>query len=204
MSAFAVNRHVEFVGGGVDRSGRDPDRSRRNADVDVQHRDRLDRRIVERAFVDHRQRAAGSFFRRLEQQHRGAVKRLARLVQHPRRAEQHRRVRVVAARVHLPGDRRRARFAGIFRDRQCIHVGAQADDVSAMRAAHDAEHAGLRDPPVLDADRVELALDDRLRVELFEAELGMPMDLAPNLGCVLDGVGRQRRGHVGVVVLMSP
>ena len=45
--------------------------------------------------------------------------------------EQHRRVAVVAARVHLAGDPALVRQARGLVDRQCVHVGAQAETLGA-------------------------------------------------------------------------
>ena len=91
----------------------------------MQHRDRVDVRIVERAGLDHRLGAARTFFRRLKEQHDVAVQTSRAGCEFARRAEQHRGVRVVTARVHLARHFARARFARILIDRQRVHVGAQ-------------------------------------------------------------------------------
>ena len=67
----------------------------------------------------------------------------------------------------------------------------KTDDVSGERAAHDADDAGLRKAPVFDTQRIELALDQCLRLVLFKAQLRMAMDGAAKLDDAVDrGCGR--------------
>ncbi len=193
MTADAANRQVQFVGRRVDGTGRDADRSGRQTRIDVQHRHRVDVRIVEHAGRDHRFGAARAFFRRLKEQHDVAVQRRAARTQFARRAEQHRGVRVVTAGVHLARHFARARFARIFIDRQRVHVGAQRGRAARQRAADHADDAGPGHAPVLDAELVEFALDQRRGLMLFEPELGMAMDLAPNRDRAFARGGGDRR-----------
>jgi hypothetical protein len=62
------------------------------------------------------------------------------------RGEQHRGVAVVAARVHLAGNLAGIRQAGLFVDRQGVHVGAQAEPLRAVADFQLAHHAGLPQP----------------------------------------------------------
>ena len=101
VAALSAHRDVQLVGRRADGTGRDTDPVGGNARVDVQHGDRFHFRIVQGAFVDHWLRAAGAFFGRLKEQHDRARKRLAHGGENSRRAQQHRRVRVVTACVHL-------------------------------------------------------------------------------------------------------
>jgi len=181
VAASARDLDVEFVGGRVDYARGKPDRAGGQPAVDVQHRNRIDVRIVHRARLDHRERAARAFFRRLEEQHDVAAELLALRDEHARRAQEHRGVRVVAAGVHLAGNFRTKRFAAALGQRQRIHVGAQTRNGPAP-AAHDAHDACLRDAPVLDAERREFALHERGRAHFFEAEFGMTMDLPADVG----------------------
>jgi len=195
----AANRQVEFVGGGIHRSRCDADRPGRKPAVDVQHRDGFDLRIVHRAGLDHRQRTARPFFGRLEEQHDAPVQRVARPLQLARSSEQHRRMRVVSAGVHLSRDLRAAVLARILADRQGVHVGAQAAHMSGQCAADDADHTRCRNATVFDAQRRQFALDDRLGIVLFEAELGMTVNFAPYLDRPRGRIIGNRGAHAGVL-----
>jgi len=197
VTADALDRNVKLVGCRVARTRDETDLARGQSHVDVQHRDRVDLRIVHRARFDHRQRAAGAFFRRLEQEDGRSVQVRPIRLQHARRTEQHRRVRVVTARVHLPRYFGTKRFSGPLVERQRVHVGAQARNLPRQRTAHDPDHARLCDPSMFDAERVQLALDDRRRAFFFESELRKTMDLAADRDRALGNVGNDGfdRGH---------
>jgi hypothetical protein len=66
----------------------------------VEREDALEGEAVENAILDHRLGAGPTLFRRLEDQHHGAGE-APRGGEIPRRAEEHRHVAIVAARVHL-------------------------------------------------------------------------------------------------------
>ncbi len=112
--------------------------------IDVQHRNRFDFRIVEHALLDHRISTARPFFRRLKDQHDGAAEPFAFAREHAGCTQQHRRMRVVAARVHFPVDLRRKRQTGALGNRQRIHIGTQRNNAPRFSAAHDADDAGRR------------------------------------------------------------
>jgi hypothetical protein len=101
VAAFAANRDVQFVSGRIDRTRRDANRPGGKTDIDVEHRNRFDLWILERALLDHRLCAAGAFFRRLKNQDRRTVQTLAHRLQFACRAEQHSGVRIVTASVHF-------------------------------------------------------------------------------------------------------
>jgi hypothetical protein len=178
VAAFAANGEVQFVGGCIDRAGRNADRARAQSRVDVQHRDRVDLRLVEHARRDHRLGATRPFFRRLKEQHHGAGHGRTPARQHARCAEQHRGVGVVPARVHLSGDLARARFTRLLDDRQRVHIGAQCRRLPRQRTANHPDDARRRHAAMLDPERIELALDQRRGAHLFEAELGVAVDVA--------------------------
>ena len=96
-----------------------------DARIDVQHPDRLDARFVEDARLDHRQRTARAFFRRLKDQYDGVLRADRASLQYARRAKQHCCMRVVPARMHLPVHLRCVRYAAAFGDRQGVHIRAQ-------------------------------------------------------------------------------
>ena len=92
------------------------------------------RKSLEEAFFDHHPAAALVLLGRLENEIDGAVE-VALPRERRGRAQQHRRVAVMAARVHLALDFRRVRDAGFLVDVQRIEVGAQADRAGAGSAA---------------------------------------------------------------------
>ena len=94
-------------------------------------------------------------------------------------AEQHRRVPVVAAGVHLAGVPRLVGQVGRFLDRQGVHVGAQADGWAVARLQH-ADDARLADVALHRAAELgELGGDELRRAVLLEAQLGMGVQVPP-------------------------
>jgi hypothetical protein len=89
--------------------------------------DLADAEAVDQAVVDHRLAARPALLRRLEDHRRRAVE-VARLGEIFGGAEQHRRVPVVAAGVHFPRHLGLVRQAGLFLERQRVHIGAHPDD----------------------------------------------------------------------------
>ncbi len=98
-----------------------------------------------------------------------------------RGAQQHRGVRVVAAGVHLTVDFRGERQPGALAHRQRVQVGPQRSHTARQGAVDARDDPGFRDAPVRDSQGVELALDERGRLVLLEAEFGAPVDRAPQL-----------------------
>ncbi len=102
-----------------------------------------------------------------------------------RGAEQHRRVAVVAAGVHLARHLRCVRDAGFLGDVKRVEVGAQADRIAAVGAAagamaKDADDARAGETGVnLESERGELVGDERARDRLLERGFRMRMDLVP-------------------------
>ena len=146
------------------------------------------RELLEQAVLHHLARAAAAFFGRLEDQVDRAVV-VAVLREMLGGGEQHRRVAVVAARVHLAGARAAVREGVLLGDRQRVHVGAQADGARAAAVLQDRDDAGRSHAAVdRDAPRRELRGDQVGGALLLEAELGMGVDVAPERGD-LGGVG---------------
>ena len=101
----------------------------------------LHRKAVEQALLHHDAAAALVLLGGLEDEVRRAVEALA-LRHRARRAEEHRRVAVVAARVHLAFVLRRVRDAGLLVDVQRVEVRAQADRILRSAVPQHADHAG--------------------------------------------------------------
>ncbi len=155
----------------------------------------LDGKTLEHAVVDHRLRPGAAFLRGLEAEDERAVE--FPVFREPARcAEQHRRMAVVAAGVHLP-----RRGGGIFgaarlQDRQGVHVGAQENALvralrRALRAVQGAEDAGpahaLDD--LVEAEGPQALGDDPRRARQIVGQLGVAVEIAPPFGELRDHGG---------------
>ncbi len=69
-----------------------------------------------------------------------------------------------------------------------------------MRAADDANHAGAGDAAMFDADRVQFAFDQRLRLVLFKAQFGMLVNRTAQGDDALDRLLSRFFDHSGVCV----
>ncbi len=147
--------------------------------------DLLDGEAVHQAVLHHGAAAAAPFLGRLEDHDRRAGK-IAGLRQIARGAEQHGGMAVMAAGVHLPGNRRLVGHGRGLLDRQRIHVGAQADHAAPLPlvAADHPHHTGPADPRhhLVAAEALELVGDRRRGPVHVVHELGMRMDIAPPRG----------------------
>ena len=181
VAAFALKLDLDVVGRGHHRAGADGELAERNARIIVHAVDFFDAEAADQTVLDHRRGAGAALLRRLENDHRGAGE-IARLGEIFRGAEQHRGVAVMTAGVHLARHRRFIRQAGLFLDRQRIHVGAQADDFAAgLAAADDADHAGAADAGnhLVAAEAFELVGDRGRGAVHVVAELRMGMKIPP-------------------------
>ena len=144
--------------------------------------DRLAREFVEQPVLDHRLGAAQAFLGRLEDEMHRAVE-IARFREIARRAEQHRRVAVMAAGMHAPVMPRPVGEGIGLEDRQAVHVGAQSDRPRRVADPQPPDEPGLADAAMhLDAELFELAGDEIGGALLLEPQLGMGMDVAPPFG----------------------
>lgn len=139
---------------------------------------------VKKSVVDHRLRARMPLLAGLEYQKRDAVE-VARVVEITRGREQHRRMAVVAAAVHAPVVPGPVGDVVLLLHRQRIHVGAKPDTPAARvdAARNDRDNAGTTDAGVMfDRPRRQLVTDEPCRTVLFEAELGMRVEVAAEVG----------------------
>ncbi len=100
--------------------------AQRQLGVVVQRIDGIAGEAVEQPFLHHHPAAAAAFLGRLEDEVDGAVE-VPRLGKVPRGAEQHRRVPVMPAGMHLSGVGGTVRDVARLLHRQAVHVGAEAD-----------------------------------------------------------------------------
>ena len=92
----------------------------------VQSVDRVAGKFFEQAVIHHRLCTGFAFFRRLKDEMQGAVE-FIRFRQVARRAQQHRRMAVMAAGMHLAFMDRLVIEGVLFVDIQGVHIGAQSD-----------------------------------------------------------------------------
>jgi hypothetical protein len=88
---------------------------------------------------------------------------------------------IVAARVHFSFDLGCKRETASLGDRQRVHVGSERDHSAGGGSFDVTDHAGLRDAPVADLQRIELSLDQSRRLVFLESELRPPMYRPPQL-----------------------
>ncbi|MNV13899.1 hypothetical protein D3C71_1045630 [compost metagenome] len=198
VTAHAFDGHCEQVLRSHHRPFAKAQMPRRQTRHVVHAEQRIAGKTFEQAIGEHRFRAALAFFGGLENQGQGAVE-LAGRRQVARRAQQHRGVAVMPAGVHAALVLTAVGCAGVFDDRQCIHVCPYPELARAAAIAQDADHAGLADPGVHLVAPIRQGFGHQRRGAVFlEAEFRVGVD-------VLAG-GVQVAGHVvepGKDVLMS-
>ena len=142
----------------------------------------LAREFVEQPVLDHRIGAALTLLRRLKDEMHGAVE-IARFREIARRAEQHRRVPVMAAGVHAAVVLRPVRKGVGFENRQAIHIGPQPDRARRVADPQPSDEAGLADAAMhLDPKALELFGHKVGGALLLKAQFGVSVDVAPPFG----------------------
>ena len=131
---------------------------------------------------------------RLEDQVRDAVELTGR-GQVARRAQQHGRVAVVAAGMHLVGNRGGVLELVLLLQMQRVHVGAQPDRLLSRPVALQGSHDAGRGQAAMyfETPGFELLCHDLGGPDLLEGGLGMTMDVASD-GGQLGGLGSQHLG----------
>ena len=110
----------------------------------VHRKDRVARKALQQAIVQHARRTAvrrSIFFGGLKNQVQRAIE-LTPLRQHARRAQQHGGMAVMPAGMHGSGVYAGVREAGRLVDRQGVHVGAKADGLGSVADPQLRHHAG--------------------------------------------------------------
>jgi hypothetical protein len=192
VAALALDVDRQMVGRGHNGPGPDGELADRQAGEIVHAVDFTDVELVHQPVLDHRPATGAALFRRLEDHHRGAGE-IARLGEIARSAQQHGGVAVMAAGVHLAGNRRLVRQVGRLLDRQRVHVGAHADDFLgvALAAPDDADHAGAADPrhDLVAAEFAQLLGHGSGGARNVVQELRMRVQVVPPFGDVAGEVG---------------
>nr|GEU28156.1 probable 3-hydroxyisobutyrate dehydrogenase-like 2, mitochondrial [Tanacetum cinerariifolium] len=181
MAALALDGEVELVTGRHHRARHHTHVAGGNAGPVMHAVDGVHRALLEQAVFDHAPGAGTAFFGRLENQVHRAIE-VAMLSQVFCCAEQHGRMAVMAARVHLAGMARRVLERVHFLHGQGIHVGAQADGArgrAVLDDADDAGHAQAADDG--DAPRRQFFGDHVGRALFFVAKFWMGVQVAADL-----------------------
>ena len=148
----------------------------------MQGKDAVAGKAGEQPILDHPHRAALVFLRRLEDQTHRAIE-IACLGKVAGKAQQHGCMPVMAAGMHLAGIFRSIGKIGLLRDRQRIHVGAQADGPARGAIAEAGDDTGLGDPRRhLEAEAGAFLRHDAGGAFLLEQHLGMRMEVMPDGG----------------------
>src|SRR5579862_9862674 len=129
----ALIRMSKRRGGGEHRAGSQRDVADRNPRLVVHRKDRIAGKLVEEALLHHDPAAAIAFFAGLEDEVDRALE-IARRGELARGAEQHRRVPVMAASVHLAVVLRAVGELVQLLHRQAVHVGPKADRAQRVAA----------------------------------------------------------------------
>ena len=187
VAAKAAHMDRELVHRRHDRPRRGVEIPHRGAGRIVQRIDLTDAEAFDHALSDHGLGAAAMFLGRLEDQ-RDCPREGARLGQVPGRAEEHRRMPVMAAGMHPARPDRGMGKPSLLPDRQRIHVGAQADDRARGRPLPpDQRHDARGRDSLMHLVHAEFAQprgDKGRRLVTVERELGMHVKVPPP-GCHL-------------------
>jgi hypothetical protein len=175
--------------------------ARRQPRIDVQRVDRLDRRPLQRAVIDHPRRAGTPLLGRLEQQLHMAPRRPVSR-QERGGAQQHRRVAIVPTQVSDARDARDVRRGRLLHDRQRVHVGAQGHRRTVLAAADEAGQPGAarHGRRGLQADGEETLANEGGGLPLGVAQLRVHLEVAaPGHEIGAEGLrgGAQVGGHGG-------
>jgi len=193
MSAAALDFDGETVGRCHERARPESEPSDRKTGIIVHAVDLFDAEAIHEAVLDHGFAAGTSLFRGLEDHDRRAGK-IARLGEIAGGPEQHRRMAIVAAGMHLARYSRSIWETGRLLDRQCIHVGAQSDDPAAvvrLAATDHPHHAGAADAGhhLVAAETFQLLGDGSGGAMHVIEELRMGVDVVPPGGDLAVQVG---------------
>ena len=162
--------------------------------------DRVDREAFEQSLLDHRAAATEPFFRRLEDEGDGAAE-IRMLSQIACRAQQHGRVPVMPARMHLAGNLGAVLATWHFLDVERVEVGAQPDRTLARQAALQSGNDTCPGDPFryLKTPLPQPFRDQRSRPGLLKPDLWVLVDVVTDRdqfgGVVRDGRDQIVLGH---------
>ena len=187
LGAGAVRSHpfdvdVEERPAGHHRSRADRKLADRELRPIVDAEDRVARELLEQPVLDHRLGAAEPLFGRLEDEEHLPLE-AAGLGEITRRAEKHRGMPIVPARVHPPIVPRLVFDPRRLLDRQRVHVRPEPHRTGRVADPERSDHPGAPDTPVdLEPELLEPLRHQVGGPVLLEAKLGMGVDVAPPCG----------------------
>ena len=129
VTALAGDDDLDLVGCGHQRAGTNGEMAHRNARHVVHAVHLLNAEPGDHAILHHFPPATAALLRRLKDHHRGAIE-IPRLRQILRRPQQHRSMAVMTASMHLAMGFGGIGDAGLFNDRQRVHICPKADDAA--------------------------------------------------------------------------
>ena len=184
LGAGAVRSHpfdvdVEERPAGHHRSRADRELADRELRPIVDAEDRVARELLEQPVLDHRLGTAEPLFGRLEDEEHLPLE-AAGLGEIAGRAEKHRGMPIVPARVHPPIVPRLVFDPRRLLDRQRVHIRPEPHRTGRVADPERSDHPGTPDTPVdLEPELLEPARDQVGGPVLLEAKLGMGVDVAP-------------------------
>ena len=192
-------RTMTALTGQIDRKGicRRHDRPRRGVKpAKLQTRcivdrvDLIDVKAVHHPFLHHHLAAAAGFLGRLEQQGHAAFE-VAGLSQVFGRPQQHRRMTVMAAGMHLARMGAGVGHAGFFGDGQRIHIRTQAHRGPLALTIDDRDDAGLGDPLVqlIDAEFAQTRRDIGRGLMALQPQFGDRVQMLAPFGHIGTEIG---------------
>lgn len=141
---------------------------------------------VDDAVVEHEARAMMAFLARLEHEDHSAGQPVARRTEQLRRADEHRDMRIVPARMHRAADLGREIEPGVLNQRQRIHVATQQHGAAVRGPAQDRDQAGGRGAfAKFERKSGERRLDLRERLRILQAQFGLAMNRAAEVDEVI-------------------
>ena len=142
----------------------------------MEHHSGVHMRVFQQAARDHIRGALENFFGRLEFQLDRTFQLVLVSLEQLRRTQQHGRMHIVAAAMHLAGDFRAELFTRVLGDGQGVHIGTQQDSLAGLFAACQRNDTSLAAVPRLIAHFRQCLLDQLLRVGQIEAHLRVAVE----------------------------
>ncbi len=188
MSSLPRDLDLEGIGRGVDGSRANDNRAGRVMSIEVAGEDHLD--VRERPLLHHPAGARPQLLSWLENEPHGQRWHVA-IAEQLGRAQQHRHVAVVPAGVHDARHFRGELEAGLFLDRQAIHLSPKRYEGAVGPAGDLGDHSVPRHTvPVGYGPLVQIAADSPRRRRLLVAELRPLVQLPSDGDQLLPQVGR--------------
>ena len=133
-------------------------------------------RVFQQAARDHIRGTLENFFSRLEFQLDRSFQLVLMGLEQLRCTQQHGRMHIVAAAMHLAGDFRAELFTRVLGDGQGVHIGTQQNGLAWLFSACQRNDTGLAAVLWLIAHFRQRLLDQFLRVGQIEAHLRVAME----------------------------